>query len=187
MAIQRPFIAGGWNRSIGWTLPLIYYRLTPIGFSTMNVLSLIRHGVNRREFLRNVAAAGIASAVMGRSEIANGAEVESAVPVNEESGASDALHRLEPVPIEQVVIDDEFWSPKRKVWQETTIRDCFTKFEHYQTGALNNFDRVRAGERGNHAGDPWWDGLVYEMIRGSADFMRSHPDPDLERQLDGYI
>jgi len=92
----------------------------------MNGVSFIRHGVNRRDFLRNVAAAGIASAVMGRSEIANAGEVESSVPVSEESGTSDALHRLEPVPIEQVVIDDEFWSPKRKVWQETTIRDCFT-------------------------------------------------------------
>jgi DUF1680 family protein len=143
--------------------------------------------VNRRAFLRDAALAGIASAMIGRSEQVKAIPVEFPVPVNEESIASEALHRLDPVPIEQVEIEDEFWSPKRKVWQETTIRDCFTKFENYQTGTLKNFDRVRAGERGNHAGDPWWDGLIYEMIRGSADFLRSHPDPDLERQLDGYI
>ena len=144
-------------------------------------------GVNRREFLRNVALAGLASAVSGPSTRANASPSEPAIPANEESTASEALHRLETVPIEKVVIDDEFWSPKRKVWHETTIRDCFTKFENYQTGTLKNFDRVRAGEHGDHAGDPWWDGLIYEMIRGSADFLRSHPDPELERQLDGYI
>ncbi len=77
---------------------------------------------------------------------------------------------LTPVPIQQVVIDDEFWSPKRKIWREVTIGDCFDKFEHDRGGAINNFDRVRDGKSGGHAGPPWYDGLIYEMIRGSADF-----------------
>src|SRR5712691_5335209 len=98
-----------------------------------------------------------------------------------------ALHRLTPVGIDQVVIDDEFWSPKRKTWQEVTIRDCFRKVENDRGGALNNFDKVRDGQLGGHAGDPWMDGLIYEMIRGASDFMLSHPDPELDRQLDGYI
>src|SRR5208337_4275347 len=38
-----------------------------------------------------------------------------------------------------------------------------------------------------HAGPPWYDGLIYEMIRGSADFLIIKPDPELEAQLDGYI
>lgn len=97
------------------------------------------------------------------------------------------LHRLTPVPINQVRVEDGFWTPKRKIWQEVTIRDCFAKFENYQTGTLNNFDRVRNRQSGSHAGDPWWDGLIYEMIRGSADFLISQPDPELEKQLDGYI
>src|SRR5581483_5425830 len=97
------------------------------------------------------------------------------------------LHRLQPVPSRQVRITDEFWSPKMKVWQEVTIRDCFRKFENDRGGALNNFDKVRAGQKGGHAGPPWYDGLIYEMIRGSADFLAIHPDPELEAQLDGYI
>jgi DUF1680 family protein len=52
---------------------------------------------------------------------------------------------------------------------------------------LNNFDKVRDGQTGGHAGPPWYDGLIYEMIRGSADFLVIHPDPALEAQLDGYI
>ncbi len=96
-------------------------------------------------------------------------------------------HSLTPVPIERVTIEDEFWGPKRVIWQQTTIRDCFHKFENDRGGALNNFDRVRDGLLGGHAGPPWYDGLIYEMIRGSSDFLLSHPDPELDRQLDGYI
>ena len=95
--------------------------------------------------------------------------------------------RLTPVPIQAVTIEDSFWSPKRKVWQEVTIPDCFAKFENDRGGALNNFDRVRDGQRDGHAGPPWYDGLIYEMIRGSADFLAARPDPALERRIDGYI
>lgn len=96
-------------------------------------------------------------------------------------------NQLTPVPIQSVTIDDPFWSPKRKVWQEVTIPDCFTKFENDRGGALNNFDRVRDGKTDGHAGPPWYDGLVYEMIRGAADFLASKPDPALEKRIDGYI
>jgi len=36
-----------------------------------------------------------------------------------------AVHRLSPVPVRQVTVDDEFWSPKLKMWQEVTVADCF--------------------------------------------------------------
>jgi DUF1680 family protein len=94
-------------------------------------------------------------------------------------------HPLRPVPIQQVVIEDDFWSPKRKVWREVTIPDCFAKFE--KDGALANFDKVRDGTGGEHGGPPWYDGLIYEMICGCADFLASQRDPALEARLDGYI
>lgn len=134
-----------------------------------------------------MAVAGIASTVGSRAGAGEEPSGDPSLLDHELTEVSNALHRLEPVPIEQVLIEDDFWSPKRKTWQQVTIRDCFAKFENYETGTLNNFDRVCAGEHGNHAGDPWWDGLIYEMIRGSADFLRSNPDPELERQIDGYI
>jgi hypothetical protein len=56
-----------------------------------------------------------------------------------------APRRLTAVPIQQVVVEDDFWSPKRKVWEEVTIADCFSKFEADRGGAINNFDRVRDG------------------------------------------
>jgi DUF1680 family protein len=94
---------------------------------------------------------------------------------------------LTPVPVQQVMIDDDFWSPKREVWQEVTVPDCFTKFENDRGGAINNFDRVRDGRTGGHAGPPWYDGLIYEMICGTADFLASRRDAKTEKYLDTCI
>ena len=78
--------------------------------------------------------------------------------------------RLRPVPIPQVVIDDGFWSPKLKTSREVTIPDCLAKFE--KDGTLVNFDRIRDGQlQEKHNGPPWYDGLLYEMIRGCAAFL----------------
>lgn len=101
--------------------------------------------------------------------------------------AADAPPRkLSPVPIPQVVIQDEFWSPKLEVWRNVTIPDCLDKFE--KDGALTNFDKVRDGAvGGEHGGPPWYDGLIYEIIRGCADFLTTRRDPALEARLDGYI
>jgi len=94
---------------------------------------------------------------------------------------------LKAVPLQQVTIEDEFWTPKRTVWHQVTIRDAFTKFENDRGGAINSFDKVRDGQHGGHAGPPWYDGLIYEMIRGSSDFLAAYPDPELDHRLDGYI
>jgi DUF1680 family protein len=100
-------------------------------------------------------------------------------------GGDATAHRLSPLPIQQVVVQDDFWSPKFTVWREVTIPDCLAKFE--KDGALTNFDKIRDGKGGEHGGPPWYDGLIYEMIRGCADFLAAKPDPLLEARLDGYI
>ena len=96
-------------------------------------------------------------------------------------------HRLTQVPLQQVVIEDEFWSPKLKTWQEVTIPDAWTKFDNDRGGAITNFDHVRDGQTGHHAGPEWYDGLIYEMIRASSDFLVTHPDPKLQERVEGYI
>jgi DUF1680 family protein len=94
--------------------------------------------------------------------------------------------KLSAVPIQNVRIDDPFWSPKYDVWRRVTINDCLDKFEH--DGTLANFDHVAKGElTAKHGGMPWFDGLLYEMIRGCADFMAERPDPALKARLDGYV
>lgn len=94
-------------------------------------------------------------------------------------------HQLVPVASTNVTVNDAFWAPKMKVWRTVTIKDCWDKFE--KEGAIANFDNVRDGKAGEHKGQPWYDGLIYEMIRGSADFMAMEKDPELEQRIDGYI
>jgi DUF1680 family protein len=138
---------------------------------------------SRRQFVQGLSAAGLAPFAASAHSSA------SARPPARRADQPQALalHLLQPVPSRQVAVTDQFWAPKLKVWQEVTIRDCFRKFENDRGGALNNFDKVRDGRRGGHAGPPWYDGLIYEMIRGSADFLVIKPDAALEAQLDGYI
>ena len=103
------------------------------------------------------------------------------------SFASDAP-AVWPVPVaaNRVTIDDAFWSPKLKTWRAVTIKDCLDKFE--RDGAFRNFDHVARGELdAPHGGPPWYDGLIYEVIRGAADLMAQEPDPALEARIDGYI
>ncbi|BDI32798.1 hypothetical protein CCAX7_48490 [Capsulimonas corticalis] len=131
----------------------------------------------RRQFIQGcftVAAAMTAAPLAGRAAGAKGA-----VRDPKKSRALTA------VPIRHVTIHDDFWSPKLAVWRGVTINDCFDKFE--KTGALDNFDRVAARAEGGHHGDPWWDGLIYEMIAAASDFLIAQPDPALEKRLDGYI
>jgi DUF1680 family protein len=155
--------------------------------------------LTRRQIIRQVAAVVSASGLAdllapdanaAKSPNAPRQETAMSTPPNDASGsASHAAHphHLTAVPISQVVIQDEFWSPKLKVWRDVTLDDCFTKFEHDRGGAINNFDLVRDGKTGTHAGPPWYDGLIYEMIRGAADFFAAERDPALEARIDGYI
>lgn len=105
-----------------------------------------------------------------------------------------------------VNISDSFWGPKLQVWQTTTVNDVFDKFEGKYTpeggwlekdfkvrgatrNAFLNFDRVAEGKRGigMHDGPPWYDGLIYETIRGAADLLSIYPNAELEKRIDGYI
>ena len=99
--------------------------------------------------------------------------------------ATEAFHPLQPVPIHQVVIEDEFWAPKRETWRSVTIPYCFDRFE--ADGTLANFERARAGAAGGHRGRPWFDGLLYETIRACGDFLSERRDPELEARIDGYV
>ena len=104
-------------------------------------------------------------------------------------------------------MNDPFWSPKFEQWRTVTVNDVFDKFEgKYDPqdnqylerdfkisgttrNAFENFDLVAQGKRGigTHAGPPWYDGLIYESIRGTSDFLLRYKDPGLEKRIDGYI
>jgi len=109
--------------------------------------------------------------------------------------------------IEQIKITDAFWGPKFQTWRKKTLNDVFDKFEGKYDPQINpslesqfkrsgstlnafqNFDLVAEGKRGmgQHDGPPWYDGLVYETIRGASDFLARYPDEIMEKRIDGYI
>lgn len=99
------------------------------------------------------------------------------------------------VGISEVQINDPFWSPKLQLWSKVTANDVLEKFEgkHIHEpenqNAFCNFDKVARGERGTmtHFGAPWFDGLIYESIRGIADYLVQYPDKAMETRIDGYI
>ena len=100
--------------------------------------------------------------------------------------AEETTRRIvQPVPIQRVRVEDDFWSPKRKVWQEVTAVDVLAKLE--RDGAMENYQRVRDGLSGGHKACPWHDGLLYETIRGAADFLAAQPNPQLEKRIDAYV
>lgn len=100
--------------------------------------------------------------------------------------------------VRQVTVNDPFWSPRYSLWSKTTATDVLDKFEgkNLQTerdrsknNVINNFDKIAGGNKGAgaHAGLPWFDGLVYETIRGVGDLMGRNPEPTVQARLDDYI
>jgi DUF1680 family protein/sugar phosphate isomerase/epimerase/lysophospholipase L1-like esterase len=95
-------------------------------------------------------------------------------------------HTLAAVPLQQVALDDPFWSPRYKIWREVTIPDVLDKFE--KGGAVDNFDHVAKGDDAKtHRGPSFSDGLLYEVLRGCADYLVLRRDPALESRIDGIV
>jgi len=114
--------------------------------------------------------------------------------------------QIRPIPLRAVKINDGFWSPKLNVWHSKTVYDVLDKLEGKYDPDLDdlikekaergrtrnaflNFDLVAKGKKGTGTSDgpPWYDGLVYETLRGGADLLVSYPDAQLEKKMDGYI
>lgn len=110
-----------------------------------------------------------------------------------QSPATDTRQILHLPELDQVRIEDAFWSPKLETWRKITANDVLDKFEGKYTpfpgwddtrDAFRNFDRVAEGQRDikQHDGPEWYDGLVYESIRGIADFLAGHPNKEMENE-----
>ncbi len=111
-----------------------------------------------------------------------------------------------PLQLGQVKIRDSFWTPKLRIWDTKTVYDVLDKLEGKYVpdrqdiidemkkmgrtnNAFLNFDRVAQGQKDTkvHDGPPWYDGLVYESIRGASDLLATYPDQRLEKKIDAYI
>ncbi len=90
-----------------------------------------------------------------------------------------------PVPFSRVQIEDEFWAPRIETNRTVTIPFAFRMNE--ETGRMDNF-RIAAGlMKGTYKGKRYNDTDVYKVIEGAAYSLTQHPDPDLEKYVDGLI
>jgi len=90
------------------------------------------------------------------------------------------------VPFTQVRLRDSFWSGRLETNRTVTIPFGFKKSE--EEGRIRNFERAAKRLDGPYEGKmPFDDTDVYKLIEGASYSLQSHPDPELDRFLDGVI
>jgi hypothetical protein len=90
------------------------------------------------------------------------------------------------VPFTRVRLTDTFWAPRLEINRTVTIPFGFKKSE--QEGRIRNFERAAHKRPGPYEGKmPFDDTDVYKLIEGASYSLQSHPDPALDRFMDGVI
>ncbi len=91
---------------------------------------------------------------------------------------------LTPAQVEEVKLTDGFWKNKVEQFASVTIQTSFDEF--VKQGALRNFQKVARGS-GSPENNPWLDGLLFETIAATGDFLKVYDDPALKSRVDNYI
>jgi DUF1680 family protein len=102
--------------------------------------------------------------------------------------ANDAPGRAYPitaVPFSDVRLTDTFWARRIETNRTVTIPFGFAKSA--EEGRIRNFERAARHERPYEGKMPFDDTDVYKLIEGAAYSLQNHPDPELDRFVDGII
>ncbi len=101
-------------------------------------------------------------------------------------GAAEVVdYPIRPVPLSAVQVTDGFWSPRMETNRVTTVWYDIQKCE--ETGRIDNFSKAGKLMPGEFRGTPFDDSDVFKVIEGAAYTLAVHPDPKLEKYLDGLI
>jgi len=98
---------------------------------------------------------------------------------------------VKPVPFTEVQLTGRFWLPRLETNRRVTIPYALRQCQ--ETGRIRNFENaaaVLAGtarERKFATKYPFDDSDVYKIIEGAAYSLRTHPDPELDSNLDALI
>jgi DUF1680 family protein len=93
--------------------------------------------------------------------------------------------KLTAVPFTDVRIDDEFWAPRLDTVRDKTLPHNLKFCE--RTGRLSNFAKAGGLIEGEFRGIYFNDSDVYKVLEGAAYSLASHPDKELDRQVDEII
>lgn len=95
-------------------------------------------------------------------------------------------NELEKIYFTSVNIDDDFWSPRLKNHQETTIKACLEKCETEER--ILNFERTYNGNADEvFTGVAFNDSDVYKVIEGVGYSLQNNPNKELEEYVDSII
>jgi DUF1680 family protein len=101
------------------------------------------------------------------------------------AGGPKKDYPITPVPFTAVKVSDGFWAPRIETNRRVTIPTIFEKCE--ETGRIDNFAIAGGLLKGEYKGERYNDTDVYKTIEGAAYSLMVHPDPALDRYLDGVI
>lgn len=124
---------------------------------------------------KSAACAGLVLAVLGGAACAK---------------APSPDYSIKDVPLAAVRFTGGFWAERQKTVASVTIRHEMKECE--ETGRLRNFDLAAAalgGEPGGRLASvyPFDDSDVFKLIEAASDVLMLRPDPDLEKDIDGWI
>jgi len=92
---------------------------------------------------------------------------------------------VRPVSFANVRITGGFWLPRMEANRKVTIPYAFRKCE--DTGRISNFAKAGGLMEGKFEGIYFNDSDLYKVIEGAAYSLKLHPDPELEKYVDGVV
>ena len=98
---------------------------------------------------------------------------------------AQSAYPIQAVPFTSVKIEDNFWEKRQETSKSVTIPYCFKKCE--ETGRISNFAKAGGLMQGDFEGIYFNDSDLYKVIEGAAYSLQNHPDPQLEKYVDGII
>jgi DUF1680 family protein len=113
------------------------------------------------------------------------AMVTGAVVAGMPADVTRSAYPVAAVPFTSVTLTDQFWSGRVETNRAVTIPFGFKKSE--QEGRVRNFEHAAKHDGPAEGKMPFDDTDVYKLIEGASYSLQVHPDPELDRYLDGII
>lgn len=95
-------------------------------------------------------------------------------------------YQVQPVPFNQVSIDDDFWNPRLKAHASQTLQVCIAQMQD-STKRISNFEKAAGLKKGKHEGIYFDDSDVYKAMEGIAYSLINNPNKEYEDLLDKWI
>ena len=107
-------------------------------------------------------------------------------------GAAEEIQRS-PLPLRgftevsqaQVKLTGGFWGPRLKTSSAVTIPHTLSELE--RNGHVTNFDKAANKEKSGLSGHHAYDSDLYKVLEGALISLNHHPDPALQKRVEGII